>query len=200
MRQQMFLALALAAVGGFTLANCGGGSNNSGGDMGGPDLAGGGGAADMALPKLNCLGIGNCTINCIVANPMMGIDGCFSQCSKQGKVGSAAKWQTAFICGQNYCAPPSDMAGKCVRVANPADMNQVSLCDPGQTYAQCTDINTPPGVCSKCLANARNLILADFSTDPPGPPTGTCPDGATYPDCKGGATCTTMMNACIMDM
>src|SRR3954447_17237362 len=134
MRQQMVLALALAAVGGFTLANCGGGSNNTGGDMG-ADMAGGGGQPDMALPKLNCLGIGNCVINCIVANPAMGIDGCFTTCSKQGKVGSASKWSNAFICGQNYCAPASDMVGKCVRVADPMDPNSVSLCDQGQTYA-----------------------------------------------------------------
>ena len=43
MRKQMFLALALAAVGGFVLANCGSGSNNSA-DMG----------ADMAGSALTC--------------------------------------------------------------------------------------------------------------------------------------------------
>ena len=57
----------------------------------------------------------------------------------------------------------------------------------------------PSTVCVPCLGNARNLIYGDF-TDPmnPGPPTGMCPDPAS-PDCKGGAMCSTMMNACIMD-
>jgi hypothetical protein len=153
----------------------------------------------MALPKLNCLGIGNCIIQCIIANPTLGIDGCATQCAKQGKVGSSAKWQNAFICGQNYCAPPTDMVGKCVRVTDPANSGSTSLCDPGQTYADCTAQGAPETTCTKCLSNARNFILADFSTDPPGPPTGMCPDPAS-PDCKGGAMCTTLMNACIMDM
>src|SRR5438445_4605359 len=106
MRKQMFLALALAAVGGFALANCGGGSNNNNGDMG-PDMAGSA-IPDMSMPKLNCLGIGNCVIQCIVAN-QGDINSCFTMCSKQGKTGSANKWATAFQCGQDYCAPPSDM-------------------------------------------------------------------------------------------
>src|SRR5206468_469783 len=105
MRKQMFLALALAAVGGFALASCGSSSKDNG-DMG-TDMAGGG-IPDMALPKLNCLGVGNCILQCVISSTNT-IDACFTTCSKQGKTGSANKWSTAFICGQNYCEPPSDM-------------------------------------------------------------------------------------------
>lgn len=199
--RQTFLALALAAIGGFALANCGSSSNNSGGDMG-HDMAGPGGGGDLAAAKLNCLGVGNCVLQCVISQ-QGDLGTCFTMCSKQAKTGSANKWGAAFICGQNYCDPQTDMQGKCVEVTDPAppagQPAQTLLCDPGQTYMACLNATTP-GICSKCIANARNLIYGDF-TDPnnPAPPTGMCPDGPTYPDCKGGAMCMTMMNACISD-
>ncbi len=198
--RQTFLALAVAAVGGFALANCGNGSNNSA-DMG-RDMAGSGGSGggqDMAAgPKLNCLGVGGCILQCVTSGTG-DINSCFTMCSKQAKAGSANKWGAAFICGQDYCDPRTDMMGKCVEVPDPANPNNILLCDPGQTFQQCSTATTP-GTCAKCIANARNLIYGDF-TDPnnPMPPNGMCPDGPTYPDCKGGAMCMTMMNACISD-
>lgn len=199
--RQTFLALAIAAVGGFALANCGSSSNNNNTDMG-HDMAGtttGGG--DMSAAKLNCLGVGNCVLQCVIAGG--DLTSCAQgMCMKQAKAGSYNKWVSAFLCGQNYCDPQTDMMGKCVEVLVPAGQPGAGgslLCDPGQTYADCS-MATTPGICSKCIANARNIVYGDF-TDPnnPMPPTGMCPDGPTYPDCKGGAMCMTQMNACISD-
>ena len=199
MRYSFLALVAVAAVGGFALASCGSKSGGNG-DMG-ADMAGGGGVVDMAMPKLNCLGVGACVLNCFEGG-MGDIASCFQNvCSRQAKTGSATKWGNAFICGQNYCDPPTDMMGKCVEVTIPPGQPNAGgkiLCDPGQTYDQC-NMATTPGVCANCISNARNLIWGDFSTNPPGPPTGMCPD-ATSPDCKGGAMCMTLMNACIADM
>jgi hypothetical protein len=190
-----FLALAVAAaVGGFTLASCGKGGS-TGPDMG-PDMATVA-LPDMAAPKLNCLGIGNCVLQCYLAG-MGDISSCYNTtCMKQGKPGSAAKWANAFTCGQDYCDPPSDMLGECIPVKDPAGTGPTYLCDPGQTYDQCKNATTP-GVCSNCLANARNLIWGDFSTNPPSAPTGMCPNPAAT-ECKGGAMCMGLMNSCIGD-
>src|SRR5439155_26459621 len=108
----------------------GGSKSKDTGDIG-TDMAGGG-IPDMALPKLNCLGVGNCVLQCVISSTNT-IDACFTTCSKQGKTGSANKWSTAFICGQNYCAPPSDMIGKCVEVVVPPGAPGAGgkiLCDP----------------------------------------------------------------------
>jgi hypothetical protein len=194
------LALAVAAIGGFAVASCGNGNQSGSGDMG-ADMAIVSGP-DMATPKLNCLGVGNCILQCFNAG-MGDIASCFQNvCSKQAKVGSAMKWSNAFICGQNYCDPPTDMMGKCVEVTVPPGQPGAGgkiLCDPGQTYDQCS-MATTPGVCANCISNARNLIWGDFSNPMmPAPPTGMCPDPASA-DCKGGAMCMTLMNACIADM
>ncbi|MDB4971002.1 MAG: hypothetical protein JWN44_6691, partial [Myxococcales bacterium] len=149
----------------------------------------------------NCLGVGNCVLQCVVGGTG-DINSCFTMCSKQGKTGSANKWATAFQCGQDYCAPPSDMLGKCASVTIPAGEPGAGgqiLCDQGLTYAQCQAMTSM--TCIPCINNARNLIFGDFTVDPqnPGPPTGMCPDPAS-PDCKGGAVCTTKINACTMDL
>lgn len=201
----MFLAVLVAAVGGFTLASCGNSSKH--GDMG-ADMAGAGGSTDMAVAKLNCLGVGYCIYQC-VSGGQGDFQGCYNMCNKQAKPGSAMKWANAFVCGQDYCWPPSDMMGKCVPVDIPpgepgyVDPGQPGypaqlLCDAGQTYDQCKNATT--GQCISCIENARNIVYADFSVGPPaGPPTGMCPD-PTSPDCKGGAMCMTVMNTCLGDM
>lgn len=188
-----FLALALAAVGGFAVASCGS-SSKGGGDMG--TDGGGGGAQDMAVAKLNCLQVGGCVSQCVF-NQMGDIVACYNMCQKQAKAGSAQKWASAFSCGQDYCFPPSDMLGKCVEVMGPTSNDPPLLCDQGQTYDQCK--NATMGTCISCIENARNIIYADFSTNPPGPPTGMCPD-PNSPDCKGGSMCTTLFNTCLADM
>jgi hypothetical protein len=180
--RRTFLALVLATAGGFALASCGNGS-------GGGDMA----AVDMAATKLNCLGVGNCVLQCVVGG-QGNINSCFTTCSQQAKTGSASKWAQAFQCGQDYCTGPGDMSYKCVVVMAPTGGS--ILCDPGVTYDVCKDATT--GVCLDCLANARNLILGDFTTNPPGPPTGVCLDPASV-DCKGGTMCSAKMDACISD-
>src|SRR5260370_33397277 len=110
-----FLALAVAAaLGGFGLASCGKGGSN-GPDMG-PDMATVA-PPDMAAPKLNCLGIGNCVLQCFLAGTG-DISSCYNTtCMKQGKPGSAAKWANAFTCGQDFCDPPGDIGTpECVAV------------------------------------------------------------------------------------
>lgn len=189
MRYSFLALVVVAAVGGFTLASCG--NKGSGGPDMGPDMATAP-VPDMAAAKLNCLGFGYCMLQCGQLS-----QACFDMCAKTAKAGSALKWNNAFNCGQDYCNPQTDMIGKCVQVKDPAGNGPTYLCDPGQTYDQCRTATTP-GVCINCIANARNLIWRDDSTNPAGPPTGMCPDPAS-PDCKGGAMCSSVMNLCISD-
>ncbi len=194
-----FLALAVAAVGGFALANCGN-SNNSSGDMG-KDMAGSGGTQDMAIAKTNCMGVANCVYTCISGGT--DINTCATQCSKNAKAGSATKWNNAVICGQNYCIGNADMmTGKCIQLPVPGMAGSSLLCDPGSTYAACSATGYMSTSCLPCLDQARNIWIYDISVDPanPGPPTGMCsmPTGA---DCTGAQTmCMTAFNACLNDM
>jgi hypothetical protein len=120
-------------------------------------------------------------------------------CGTNAKPGSAQKWADAFQCGQDYCLGAVDMGGKCVELSDPTNANNPPLlCDVGQTYQQCAAATTA-GTCIMCITDARNLVYADFSTDPAGPPTGMCVNPAS-PDCKGGAMCTSFVNTCISDL
>lgn len=186
--RQTFLALAVAAVGGFTAASCGNSSNK--GDMGGPDMSGA--PADMVVAKLNCLAIGYCVATC--TNP--DVQACFTMCVKNAKAGSQNKFAAAFNCGQSYCAPDPDsgMTAACVRTSDPTGVGGVLLCAPGETYAMCA-MNTPSG-CNTCLDNAVGSPLFGDGTTPP---TGMCTD-PTMPSCRGGTMCTTQFAACTSDM
>jgi len=146
---------------------------------------------------LNCLGVGNCVLDC-VTGAGGDLNSCFNTCKSSAKSGSANLWASAFICGQDYCTAPADAMAKCVTVVDPTTGN-TALCDPGTTYAQCTDGSFKSTSCEPCINNARNPVLGDFSKDPPGAPTGMCPD-PTSPDCKGGAQCTSKFNSCLMDL
>lgn len=182
------LAVAAAAIAGLSLPACGSGSSSA--DMG----------ADLgAAAKLNCLAVGYCEYQC-VSSGKGSFTTCFQMCSTNAKPNSAKMWSDAFTCGQDYCLGPADMGGKCVILHDPTNnpANPDLLCDAGQTYQQCAAATTA-GPCIMCIADARNLIYADFSTNPAGPPTGMCIN-ASSPDCKGGAMCTSLMNACIGDM
>ena len=198
--RQMFLALAVAAVGGFMAASCGNSSNK--GDMGTTDMNAA--PPDMVVAKLNCEGVGTCTYNCVLSG--QGDLGTCAQviCAKTAKAGSVQKWVNAVICGQNYCEGDMDMmTGKCTSMMLMGDMGSGSiLCDTGITYAQCTAANYTSTKCSPCLTAARNFWFIDESVDPmnPGPPTFMCPD-PTNADCIAAKTaCSTAFNACTNDM
>jgi hypothetical protein len=201
--RQMFLALAIAAVGGFALANCGG-SNNNNGDMG-KDMAGVTAPADMSIAKINCMGVANCVYTCIGGGT--DLNTCATQCSKNAKSGSATKWINAVLCGQSYCVGDADMmTGKCVSLPVTPGMDGPNdphdLCDPGTTIATCTASTYMSTSCQPCLDQTRNLWIDDISVDPanPGPPTGMC-SMPTSADCTGGqAACTTPFNACLNDV
>jgi hypothetical protein len=189
--RQTWLALVVAAVGGFAMANCGSNSNNMS-DMG-KDMAGPPAPSDMAVVKLNCLGVGFCIASC-TSDPQT----CFTMCGKMAKAGSANKFAMAFNCGQTYCAPNPDagMTAACVTKTDPADggTRPALLCDPNQSYDDC--FAGKPSGCNSCLDNAVGApLLGDGTT----PPTGMCTD-ASAPSCKGGTMCTTVMNACINDV
>ena len=195
--RQMFLALAVAALGGFMTASCGNSSNK--GDMGGTgDMAGTGGAQDMAVVKANCMGVANCVYTCISGGT--DINTCATQCMKNAKAGSFNKWAAAVTCGQDYCVGDADMmTGKCVALAAPG--GGTDLCDPGITIAQCTASTYMSTSCLPCLDQARNQFIYDISVDPanPGPPTGMC-SMPTSADCMGAKTaCGTQFNACLND-
>lgn len=197
--RQMFLALAVAAVGGFALASCGSG-NKGGGDMG-ADMAGtGGGAVDMAVVKTNCMAMANCVYTCIAGG--LDINTCATQCSKNAKAGSANKWIGAVVCGQNYCLGDVDMmSGKCIQVADPNTAGSSYLCDPGTNFTTCTDPNHVSTSCNPCLEDSAYRFIRDDSIDPnnPGPPTGMCVR-ASSADCTGAqTTCMTQFNACLND-
>ena len=88
--RHMFLALVLAAVGGFAVASCGN-SNKGNGDMG-ADMSGA--SPDMVATKLNCEGVGTCVYNCVISG-QGDINVCAQViCSKQAKPGSEKKWET----------------------------------------------------------------------------------------------------------
>src|SRR6185312_9760404 len=197
--RQMYLALAVAAVGGFALASCGGG-NKSNGDMG-ADMAGTtGGAQDMAVVKTHCMGMANCVYTCILGGS--DINTCATQCSKNAKPGTANKWIAAVICGQDYCLGDQDMnTGKCVAVPNPMNTAESNLCDPGTTYAQCSAAGYTSTSCNPCLDDSRNMWVLDESVDPanPGPPTFMCAKPSSA-DCTAAATtCMTQFAACRND-
>jgi hypothetical protein len=196
--RQMVLALALAAVGGFAVASCGNSNNN--GDGGTGDMSGGGPPPDLAIAKTNCMGVAQCVYTCISGGS--DINTCATQCSKNAKAGSATKWTNAVICGQNYCLGNQDMMnGKCTSVPVPGMAGSSLLCDPGLTYAQCSDMNYMSTLCLPCLDQARNIWIYDISVDPanPGPPTGMCSD-PTGADCMGAKNlCMTQFNACLND-
>ena len=198
--RQMFLALAVAALGGFMTASCGNSSNNNG-DMG-KDMAGSGSGPDMVVVKTNCMGVALCVYTCL-GQPNADINTCATQCSKNAKAGSAQKWVNAVICGQDYCVGDADLAnGKCVEQAVPGMAGSFQLCDPGVTYAQCTASTYMSTSCSPCIEQARNFWFEDSSVDPmnPGPPTGMC-SMPTSADCMGAKTaCMTQFNACLNDM
>jgi hypothetical protein len=185
--RQTLLALVVAAVGGFALANCGSSSNNNT-DMG-KDMAGAGGVGDMAAAKINCLGVGYCIATCTSPD----INTCIAMCMKMAKTGSYQKFANAVSCGQNYCAPDPDAgtAGSCVRKSGTSG---TYLCDPAQAYTDCVAGQMQNG-CTMCLDNAVGApLLGDGTT----PPMGTCTD-PNAPSCKGGPACATVMNACISD-
>jgi len=195
--RQMFLALAIAAVGGFMTASCGSSSNK--GDMG-ADMATNA-PPDMAVAKVNCMGVANCVYTCISGGS--DINTCATQCSKNAKSGSFTKWENAVLCGQAYCVGDADMmSGKCIQVAVPGMAGSFQLCDPATTYAQCSATTYMSTSCLPCLDQARNIWIYDISVDPnnPGPPTGMCsmPTGA---DCTGAKNaCGTQFNACLNDV
>lgn len=196
--RQSVLALVVAAVGGFAVASCGN-SNNNGDGGGSGDMAGtGGGAVDMAVAKTNCKGMANCVYTCIIGGS--DINTCATQCSKNAKAGTANKWIAAVICGQNYCLGDQDMmSGKCVTLADPANAGSSDLCDPGKTFAQCTDPTYMSTSCNPCLDDSRNMWVLDESVDPanPGPPTFACAHAASA-DCTGAqTTCMASFNACL---
>jgi len=185
--RQTFLALVVAAVGGFAMANCGSSSNNNGADMG-KDMAGAGGAVDMAAAKINCLGVGYCIASCTAD-----LNTCIAMCQKMAKTGSYNKFAAAVNCGQNFCAPDPDAGttGACVRKSG---AQGTFLCDPAQTYDDCVT-GTAMNGCTMCLQNSVGApLLGDGTT----PPTGMCTDEQA-PSCRGGTMCTTVMNSCIQD-
>ncbi len=199
--RQMFLALAVAAVGGFMTASCGSSSNK--GDMS-TDMASA--PPDMVVAKLNCEGVGTCAYNCALSG-QGDLQTCAEViCAKMAKAGSVQKWVNAVICGQTYCLGDQDMmSGKCISVTVPAsDMGPggTQLCDPGSTVASCTAPGYTSTSCSPCLKEARNFWFIDESVDPtnPGPPTFMCPD-PTSADCMAAkTTCATAFGACTNDM
>jgi hypothetical protein len=196
--RQMFLALAVAAVGGFMTASCGNSSNK--GDMGSGDMAVTA-PPDMAVAKANCLGISQCVYTCITGGT--DVNTCIMQCSKNTKAGSFTKWENAVLCGQSYCVGDADMmTGKCIQVQVPNQpAGTFDLCDPGTTYAQCSATTYMSTSCLPCLDQARNFWIYDISVDPmnPGPPTGMC-SMPTSADCMGAkALCGTQFNACLYD-
>lgn len=196
--RQMFLALAVAAVGGFMTASCGSSSNK--GDMG-ADMAGSGGAQDLAIAKANCMGVATCVYTCISGGT--DINTCATQCMKNAKAGSFNKWAAAVTCGQDYCKGNNDMmAPECVSPVDPSTgMASNLLCDPSSTFAQCSASTYMSTVCLPCLDQARNQFIYDISVDPanPGPPTGMC-SMPTSADCMGAkAACGTQFNACLND-
>ena len=199
--RHMFLALALAAVGGFAVASCGN-SNKGGGDMG-ADMSGGA-PPDMVAVKLNCEAVGTCTYNCVISG-QGDLSTCAEViCAKTAKPGSVTKYVNAILCGQNYCTGDQDMMnGKCVSQTIPADMGGGSiLCDPGVSESACNSPSYMSTSCSPCLTAARNYWFFDESVDPqnPGPPTFMCPD-STNADCMAANTaCATQFNACRNDM
>ncbi|HEY2746241.1 MAG TPA: hypothetical protein VGL86_16515, partial [Polyangia bacterium] len=67
-----------ALGGGFALASCGG-SGKTNGDMG-ADMAGTGGAQDMSIVKVNCLGISQCVYTCLSGGT--DLNTCATQCEK----------------------------------------------------------------------------------------------------------------------
>jgi len=197
--RQMFLALVVAAFGGFMAASCGSSSNNNA-DMG-KDMAGAAGP-DMVVVKVNCMGMANCMYTCIGGGT--DINTCATQCSKTAKAGSATKWINAVVCGQDYCKGNNDMmAPKCSSPVDPATgMPSNLLCDPGSTFAMCSASGYMSTVCAPCIEQARNFWFEDSSVDPmnPGPPTGMC-SMPTSADCTGAkAACMTQFNACLNDM
>lgn len=198
--RQMFLALAVAAVGGFLAASCGNSSNK--GDMGGTDMNAA--PPDMVMAKLNCEGVGTCTYNCVLSG--QGDLGTCAQviCAKTAKAGSVQKWVNAVICGQTYCEGDMDMmTGKCLEHKFTTDMGmQDILCDTNVTLMDCTASTYMSKTCSPCLTAARNFWFIDESVDPmnPGPPTFMCPD-PTNADCIAAKTaCATAFNACTNDL
>ena len=196
--RQMFLALAVAAVGGFMTASCGNSSNK--GDMG-ADMSGGGGSLDMAIAKANCMGVANCVYTCISGGT--DINTCAQQCSKNTKPNSFNKWAAAVTCGQDYCVGDADMmTGKCIQVQIPGQpAGTFDLCDPGTNYTQCSATTYMSTSCLPCLDQARNQFIYDISVDPnnPGPPTGMC-SMPTSADCMGAqAKCGTQFAACLND-
>ncbi len=195
--RQMFLALAVAAIGGFMTASCGSSSNK--GDMG-ADMAGGM-PPDMSIAKANCMGVANCVYTCISGGT--DINTCATQCSKNTKAGSFTKWENAVLCGQAYCVGDADMmTGKCIEVPVPNMAGSFQLCDPNTTYAQCSASTYMSTSCLPCLDQARNIWIYDISVDPanPGPPTGMC-SMPTSADCMGAKTaCGTQFSACLNDV
>jgi hypothetical protein len=157
-------------------------------------------AADLSEIATNCMGMGKCVYTCVQGGT--DVNTCSTRCSQTAKPGSATKWNSAVLCGQDYCVGNADMmSGRCILVAMPGSPGSSLLCDPGSTYAQCTSASYTSTSCLPCLDQARNIWLYDDSVDPshPGPPTGMC-SMPTSADCMGAtAECMTQFNACLND-
>ena len=198
--RQMFLALAVAAVGGFALANCGGSQQQQ--RRHGQGHGGGGPApADMSIAQDQLPGRRQLRLH--LRRRRHATSTPAPRCARRTR-SRAAPQQV----GRGRHLRPELLHRR-----RRHDDRQVRhdrsrpgmagrlLCDPGSTYAQCSDMNYMSTVCCRASISARHLSATSASTERPMARRPACARIRRAPTAWAPRrSCTTQFNACLNDM